>query len=385
MTTKRDYYDVLGVPRSAGAEDIKRAFRKLAMEYHPDRNPASDAAERFKEVSEAYEILSDSERRARYDQYGHAATQEGAGQGFSGFSGFGGFGDIFDAFFGNGGRRRGPQRGADIRATLTIDFEDAVFGAEKEIELQRTEVCSECRGTGAAPGSQPEVCDVCRGTGEVRRTQQSLFGQFVNVTACERCRGSGRIVSNPCKQCKGAGQERRRRTMVVKIPAGVDDGSQIRLTGEGEAGSQGGSPGSLYLQLNVRPHKFFRRDGNDLIYELAINIAQAALGAELTVPLLDGETTTVKVPPGTQSGHLIRIRDQGVPYLRRGGRGDLLVLVYVVTPTKLSAAQKKLIEQLAESLPKEEHAGAEGGFIHRMSGSGDDRGFFDRIRDAFAS
>lgn len=374
MTTRRDYYDVLGVPRDADPEAIKRAYRKLAMQYHPDRNPESDAHERFKEVNEAYEVLSDTGKRAQYDRHGHVA--DGAfGEPFGGF----GFGDIFDAFFGGLGRRRGPQRGADIRATLTLDFEEAVFGCEKEIDVQRVENCSECRGSGAAPGTQPETCATCSGRGEVRRTQQSLFGQFVNVTTCDRCQGLGRTVSDPCRQCRGAGRERRRRTLVVRVPAGVDSGSQIRLTGEGEAGALGGPPGSLYIAVNVRPHPLFRRSEDDIIYELPLNFAQAALGVEVTVPVIDGESD-VHVDPGAQTGDLIRLRGKGVPHVRGSGRGDQIIIVNVVTPTKLTEEQRDLLQRLAETLPSEEPR------THDGSGSGKRRdSFFDRIRDAFVS
>ncbi|HWQ28319.1 MAG TPA: molecular chaperone DnaJ, partial [Dehalococcoidia bacterium] len=371
MTTqKRDYYGVLGVPRTADAETIKRAFRKLAMQYHPDRNAAPEAAERFKEINEAYEVLADGEKRARYDRYGHAGVNGGGAEGFGGFSGFG---DIFDAFFGGfGTRRRGPQRGADLKTSIVLEFEEAVFGCEKDVEIERTELCSECRGSGSAVGSQPEECPVCHGVGEVRRTQQSLFGQFVNVSTCDRCRGMGRVVTNPCPQCRGAGRERRRRTLVVKIPGGVDTGSQIRLTGEGDAGALGGSPGNLYITVQVRPHPLFRRDEDDLIYELPVNFAQAALGSEVSVPLIDG-STKLKVPPGTQSGHLFRLRGKGVPHLRGGGRGDMLVVVDVTVPTELSDEQRQLLERLAATLGEEPH---------KQHGKSGDRSLFDRIRDA---
>ncbi len=373
MTTKRDYYETLGVARDSDPEAVKRAFRKLAMQYHPDRNPDDDAAERFKEVNEAYEVLADPDKRARYDRFGHAG--DGASDQFGGF----GFGDIFDAFFGGLGRRRGPQRGADMRASLTLEFDDAVFGCEKEVDVQRIEVCAGCRGSGAAPGTEPETCATCAGRGEVRRTQQSLFGQFVNVSPCDRCRGTGRTVTDPCKQCRGAGRERKRRTLVVRVPAGVDSSSQIRLTGEGEAGVMGGERGDLYITLEVRPHALFRRSEDDIIYELPLNFAQAALGADVSVPLIDGDAD-IKIAPGTQTGDLIRLRGKGVPHVRGNGRGDQIVVINVLTPTDLTEDQRALLQQLADTLPRESPRAAGSAAAAKRRDS-----FFDRIRDAFVS
>ena len=387
MTTQRDYYEVLGVPRSASPEALKSAFRKLAMQYHPDRNPDPEAGEQFKRINEAYEVLADPDRRSRYDQFGHAGAEAGGAQGFAGFSGFG---DIFDAFFGNMGRRQGAQRGADLRTAMALDFEQAVFGVEQEIAIQRTELCETCRGSGAAPGTQAETCEACKGTGQIRRSQSSLFGQFVNVVTCDRCRGAGQIIPKPCTECRGAGQERHARTLLVRVPAGVDDGSQIRLVGEGEAGTMGGGPGNVYITIQVRPHKLFRRQGADIIAELPINVVQASLGVELTVPLIDGETK-VKIPAGTQSGHVIRLRGKGVPHLRGSGRGDHIIIVYTVTPTELTDRQRELLEELGRSLgdgPDEPPDGA--GFVDRLQDipggdDDDDRGLFGRIRDTFAS
>ncbi len=389
MTTQRDYYEVLGVRRDADAETIKRAFRKLAMKYHPDRNPNKDAAEQFKEINEAYEVLSEPERRARYDRFGHAGVRDGIGQDF----GAAGFGSIFDAFFGGLGRRRGPQRGADLRATMTIEFEEAAFGCDREIEVERTELCDLCRGTGAAEGARPEACPTCGGSGEVRRSQQSLFGQFVSVSACGRCSGSGHVVAEPCRQCRGAGRERRHRTLLVKVPAGVDDGSQIRLTGEGDAGALGGDAGNLYIALQVKPHPQFQRRGDDLVYVLTVNVAEAALGADVAVPLIDGGAT-VRLPAGVQSGHSVVLRAKGVPHLRGGGRGDQIVLVEVVTPTRLTDQQRRLLEELGASLSDDNLPSPdERGFVERAGdlaaqrwdAGGGDRGLFDRIRDAFVS
>lgn len=376
MTTeqKRDYYDVLGVARGASAEELKKAFRKLAMQYHPDRNKEPGAEARFKEINEAYEVLSDPERRAMYDRFGHAGAHAGAdgfARGFEGFSGFGGLGDIFDAFFGGTASRaqRGPARGADLRRTVTLSFEEAVFGVEKEIEVQTAELCSVCNGLRAEPGTQPERCPQCGGAGELRRTQQSIFGQFVNVVTCDRCRGEGRIVTNPCKHCRGTGRERKKRRLSVKIPAGVDHGSQMRLSGEGELGDHGGPRGNLYLQIQVRPHEIFRRDDDDIILDLELNVAQAALGDEVEVPTIDGQPHTLRIPPGTQTGEVFVVRGKGVPHLRGGGRGDMLVRTTVVTPKQLSKEQKELLRKLAQSMgtdvkPQE------------------DRGFMGKIKDA---
>ena len=368
MATDRDYYEVLGVPRGAGTEEIKRAFRKLAMQYHPDRNKSANAEERFKAISEAYEVLSDPERRAAYDRFGVAGVESPFAKPFEGF-GFGGFGDIFDAFFGGTtARRRTPQRGADLRYNLKLSFEEAVFGCEKEIEIVRTELCSRCNGLRAEPGTEPEKCQSCGGSGEVRRVQQSVFGQFVNVATCDRCGGGGRVIPHPCRNCRGSGREKRAKKIEVRIPAGVDSGSQIRISGEGEAGSRGGPRGNLYLVLSVRRHKFFKRDDHDLLYELDINFAQAALGDKVEIPTLDGRYE-LSIPAGTQSGEVFGLRGQGVPHLRGSGRGDLLVRVHVVTPTGLSPEQKELLKELAASM---------GTAVDPQ----DEKGFLDKIKDA---
>jgi molecular chaperone DnaJ len=376
-TQQRDYYEVLGVSRSAGPEEIKKAFRRLAMQYHPDRNKEPGAEERFKEISQAYEVLSDPDKRAAYDRFGHAGVGAAGPTGFEGFN-FGGFGDIFDAFFGGTATRarRGPTRGADLRVTLTLSFEEAVFGAEKEIEVTRNETCSICGGLGAEPGSRPERCPTCHGTGEVRRVQQSIFGQFVNVATCERCRGEGRIITQPCRECRGTGRQRRTRTLAVRIPAGVDAGAQIRLTGEGDAGAQGGGPGNLYVLINVRPHPIFKRDEDDILYELGINVAQAALGAELRVPTLDGDVL-LRIPPGTQSDKVFVLRERGVPHLRGGGRGDQLVRVRVVTPQNLTPEQRRLFQQLAETL--------DGSHTAVPEEEPREKGLFEKFKDIFSA
>ncbi len=375
-TGQRDYYDVLGVPRSADAQEMKKAYRKLAMEYHPDRNPSEDAAEKFKEINQAYEVLSDEQKRQMYDRFGHAGVEgNAAGNGFDGFHNFeGGFGDIFDAFFGGGQRggrrRRGPARGADLRFNMRLTFEEAVFGVEREIEFQRQERCTRCAGKGAEPGTELATCPECNGAGEIRRSQQSIFGQFVNVAACARCSGEGKIVPEPCEDCRGTGRIRAPRKIAVKVPAGVDDGSQIRLAGEGEAGARGGESGNLYVVLSVAEHERFQRVEDHIVLELPVNVAQAALGAELSIPTLDGDME-LEIPAGTQSGEDFVIRAKGVPHLRGGGRGDMVVRVTVVVPESLSDEQRELLEKLAETmgtptLPKRS------------------KGFFERIRDAMA-
>jgi molecular chaperone DnaJ len=349
---KQDYYDVLGVARGANQDEVKKAYRRLAMHFHPDRNQEAGAEARFKEVNEAYEVLSDPEKRAMYDRFGHAAAQGGAdARGFDGF-GFGGLGDIFDAFFGGQQSRgqRGPTRGADMRRGITLTFEEAVFGVDKDIEIQTAEICSVCSGLRAEPGTEPERCTQCNGSGEVRRVQQSIFGQFVNVAACDRCRGEGRVVNTPCKNCRGTGREKRKRKLSVKIPGGVDNGSQMRLTGEGEIGSQGGPRGNLYLQIAVKEHDVFRRDEDDVLLELDLNFAQAALGDEVSIPTIDGEPHALRIAAGTQTGEVFVVRGKGVPHLRGSGRGDMIVRANVVTPKSLTKEQRELLRQLASSM-----------------------------------
>ncbi len=350
MSIKRDYYEVLGVDRNATDEEIKRAFRKLAFKHHPDHNREDGAEEKFKEVNEAYEVLSDPDKRSAYDRFGHGGAEGLFGRGFEGFD-FGGFGDIFEAFFGGTATatRQAPQRGADLHYEITITFEEAAFGCEKEINISRTENCSLCHGIGCKPGTQPSRCPNCNGSGQVRRTQQSIFGRFTTTTTCSRCRGEGRIITEPCPQCRGTGKEKCQRSILVKIPAGVDDGSQIRLSGEGEAGTRGGPPGSFYVILSVEQHKLFPRDGNNILYELPINFAQAALGAEVEVPTLDG-TTKLKIPASSQTGEVFRLKNMGVPHLHRSRRGDQLVTLFVVTPDSLTKKQHQLFEELADSL-----------------------------------
>ncbi len=351
MPTKRDYYEVLGVSRSASDDDIKRAFRKLAKQYHPDTNSGDKSAgEKFKEANEAYSVLSDPDKRQMYDRFGHNAPQ-------GGFGDVGGFGvsDIFEEFFGFGTRastRRGPQPGAHLKYNLTLSFEEAVFGIEKELEIPRLETCPNCHGSGAEPGTTPIRCPQCSGTGEVRRATQSIFGSFVNVMTCPRCEGAGEIVSTPCKTCRGQKRVQQTRKLSVKIPPGVDDGTQIRLASEGEAGVRGGPSGNLYVVVNVKAHPLFQREGTDLLLDLPINIVQAALGDQVDVPTLDGDLK-LSIPPGTQHGKTFRVKEHGVPHLRRNGRGDLLVTIQIVVPDKLNDKQKTLLRELAHTLEKE--------------------------------
>ncbi len=345
---KRDYYEVLGVDRSATEGQIKAAYRKLAFKYHPDHNRDDGAEEKFKEINEAYEVLSDLEKRDSYDRFGHGG--EGLfGRGFEGF-GFDGVGSIFDAFF--GGRtatatRQAPERGADLHRNITITLEEAAFGIEREIEILRTEHCSMCHGAGSRPGSKPSQCPNCNGSGQVRRVQQSIFGRFTNITTCPRCHGEGRIITDACPQCRGTGKEKCQRSIMVKIPGGVDNGSRIRLSGEGDAGTRGGSLGNLYLTLSVKEHEFFIRDYDDIIYELPINFTQAALGAEVEVPTLHGNVE-LKVPAGSQTGRIFQLKNKGIPHLRGRGQGDQLVKLRVVTPESLTKKQKQLFEELAK-------------------------------------
>ena len=348
MTPKRDYYDILGVDRNAGEQDIKTAYRKLALKYHPDRNPESQEAEdKFKEAAEAYEVLRDPEKRNIYDHYGHEGLQ---GTGFSGFRGFedifSSFGDIFDEFFGFGtGRRsrRGVRRGADLRYDLIISFMDAAFGVEKEIEIEKLENCASCQATGCEPGTSPEECDQCGGTGQISRTQ----GFFSIRTACPRCRGEGRTIPSPCPECRGSGRVERLKKVSLKIPAGVDTGSRLRLTGEGESGARGGLPGDLYVYIKVKPHEFFKRRNSDIVCQVPISFVQAALGADIKVPTLNGEKN-LHIPKGTQPGEVFRFKKEGIPSLQGFGRGDQIIQVLVKTPTGLSKKQESLLKEFAK-------------------------------------
>ena len=405
-----DYYEVLGVSRQDSEEEIRRAFRKKAMEYHPDRNKEPDAEEKFKEINEAYQVLSDSTKRAQYDRFGHAGVNGGSyDRPFDGFDVFGGFGDIFDSFFGDaGGRRsRAPQRGSDLQQRVTLAFEDAAFGIEREIDVSRVEICHECSGAGNQPGTAINTCGTCGGNGQVRRTQRSVFGQFAQVTTCPTCQGKGTTIESPCGNCRGAGMERRNRKTVVNIPAGIQDGMQVRLTGEGNVGANGGPPGNLYILVDVRPHKIFERDQFDLLYTLPINVAEAALGVEKDIPTLEGDSATLKIPQGTQHGAEFRMRGRGISHINNGRKGDLRVYVDVQVPGKLNGKQRKLLEELARSLDPnfgkdvveepEENSTVSGGQEPRnglfsdeedednLNGKTDkDKGLFDRIKDALS-
>lgn len=346
-----DYYDILGVGRNASDDEIKAAFRKLARQYHPDVNKEEGAEEKFKEINEAYGVLSDREKRARYDRFG----REGLGN-IGGFHDYTvDFGDIFEELFGGFGfstgrsSRRSPRRGRDLQMQVTLAFEEAVFGVEKEIEFQREETCSRCNGLGAEPGTSPTRCYTCNGQGEVRQVRQTFLGQMVQTATCPTCNGRGETISSPCKICRGGGLERKTIKKKVQIPAGVDHGTQIRLAGEGGPGVYGGPNGSLFLVLDVKPHKFFKRRENDIVLNLDIDVAQAALGAEIEVPTLDG-AEKLKIPAGTQPGKVFHMKGRGVPYLRRNGRGDQLVIINVAVPTKLTKEQRELFQKLAESL-----------------------------------
>jgi molecular chaperone DnaJ len=355
MAAKRDYYDVLGVEKSATPQDIKKAYRRMARKYHPDVSDEPNAESRFKEVNEAYEVLSDDQKRSTYDRFGHAGLNGGRG----GF-GVGGFSDPFDIFeevFGQGfgfrtGRRRGPRRGSDLRYDLRLTFEEAAFGCEKDIEVARYETCPACDGSGSKAGSAPSRCSDCNGSGQVRRVQRSILGSFVSVTDCPSCHGEGTVITDACSRCNGERRVYAKRELSVTIPPGVDRGTRIRLAGEGEAGERGGPPGNLYIVLDVEPHPIFRRRDDDILVELNINIAQAVLGDEVSVPTLGGEEA-ITIPPGTQSDTVLRLRNRGIAHVQRNGRGDELVLVRVAVPEKLSRKQKKLFEELSDTLAPE--------------------------------
>jgi molecular chaperone DnaJ len=380
--SKRDFYEVLGVSRTASDGELKSAYRKLAMQYHPDRNPNDKAAEdRFKEAAQAYAVLADSEKRALYDRFGHAGVSsatQGGGFDPSTFRGFedifGNIGDIFglgDLF--GGGRRGGPQRGADLRYDLEITFEESATGAETTIQIPRQESCETCSGSGAAAGSSPTVCPQCRGQGQVRSQQ----GFFTVARTCPQCRGAGRIIAHPCHTCRGAGRVTRERKITVKIPAGISTGQQLRLHGEGEAGVAGGPAGHLYVLIHVHEHEFFRRDGQNLFCEIPVNFTTLALGGEIQVPTLDG-SETVKIVEGTQTGTTLRLRGKGMPDVSGGsGKGDLFATVQVRTPKKLSREQRRLIEQLAKELPPEKLQ------PRPREDEQDERNLFDRVKDMF--
>jgi molecular chaperone DnaJ len=398
----QDYYSILGVARNASDEDIRRAFRRKAMEYHPDRNKNADAEEKFKEINEAYQVLSDSKKRSQYDRFGKAGVGAGAqagGSPFEGFDVFGGFGDIFDSFFGDSTARaaRQPRRGGDIQQHVTLSFEESIFGGEREIEIQRLELCHQCSGAGNEPGTSVDTCSTCRGSGQVRRSQRSVFGQFTQVVGCSTCMARGTVIGTPCSSCKATGREQKKRKIEVRIPGGVESGMQVRLSGEGDVGTDGGGTGNLYVAVSVQEHNFFQRDGTDIIYTLPLNVAEAALGVEKAIPTIDGFDEEFKVPQGTQPGTVFNIRGKGVPHLNSNRRGNLRILADVRVPGSLDSHQRELLEELASSFngdkppkkrssngrkrPKKEESNEP-----RTEDDADDtseKGLFDRIKDAF--
>ena len=359
MADKRDYYEVLGISKGASDDEIKKAHRKLAKKYHPDLNKDNpEAAEKFKELNEAYEVLSDKDKRAKYDQFGFAGVDPNYGGGGGGFGGFGGFdmgdlGGIFDAFFGGGGgssrsRRNAPQRGETLQQRLMLSFEEAAFGCEKEITIGRVESCEACGGSGAAPGTSAETCSRCRGSGTVTQTQRTPLGMFQTQSPCPECRGTGKIIKTPCKKCAGKGKVRNSRTLKVKIPAGIDDGQSIQLRGQGGAGTNGGPAGDVIVTIGIRPHPLFTREGSDVLCEIPISFTQAALGVTLQVPTIDGKIE-YQVPEGTQTGTVFRMRGKGIQNVNGRGRGDQFVRVNIEVPKNLSQKQKDLLREFEES------------------------------------
>ncbi|NMA65463.1 MAG: molecular chaperone DnaJ [Clostridiaceae bacterium] len=375
MAEKRDYYEVLGISKSASNDDIKKAYRKLAKKYHPDVNPGNKEAEaKFKEINEAYSVLSDEQKRANYDRFGHAAFDGTGASGFGGFEGFGfgGFEDIFETFMGGGfgrsrNRAKGPVRGNDLRYSMEISFEEAAFGTEKEISVNRLQTCTTCTGTGAKPGTSPETCKHCNGTGQVRYSQSTLFGQFVNVKTCDVCGGEGKIVRHACETCKGKGRVNKNSRLSIKVPAGINENQTISLEGQGEAGLRGGPSGDLYVTIHIKPHPVFKREGYDVVLDIPLSFTQLALGAEIEVPTIDG-IEKFTVPEGTQSGTIFKLKGKGIKHLRSNSRGDEYFRVNVVVPKKLSQKQKELLRQYAEV-------------------SGEDieekKGFFNKMKDLF--
>ena len=367
MSTKRDYYDILGVGKSADATEIKKAYRKLAMKYHPDKNPGDkEAEEKFKEINEAYEVLSDETKRKNYDQFGHEGVN---GQGFGGAGGFGGqgfggfddiFGDIFGDMFGGGfgggsrPRRRGPERGADIKQRINISFEEAAFGKKVQVKINRSEECDQCHGSGAKPGTSKKTCPTCHGSGQVQSVQRTPFGNIASMRTCSTCNGEGEVIDSPCSKCHGKGSIRKTKTIEVDIPAGIDEGQMIKLGGQGELGTRGGPRGDLYIEVNVKPHQLFTREGYDVYLEMPITFAQATLGERIQVPTLDGKVE-YEIPEGTQTGTVFRLKGKGIPKLRSNVRGDQYVKVTVEIPKKLNEKQKELVREFARECGQEVH------------------------------
>ncbi len=378
---KRDYYEILGISKTADDKEIKQAFRKLAKQYHPDLNPDNKEAEaKFKEVNEAYEVLSDADKRAKYDQFGHAAFDQN--QGFGGGAGFGDFndifGDIFGDFFGGGAgfggaraQRTGPKAGSDLKIKLDITFEEAAFGTKKDIKINRIEKCTTCDGTGAKKGSNKKTCPTCNGAGSIKTVQRTPFGQFASTKTCSTCNGTGEVIEEPCTSCNGSGKEKKSRKLSINIPAGVDTGSVIPLRGEGNHGERGGPAGDLYVYLNVKEHELFERDGNDVWCEIPITFTKAVLGGNIEVPTIEGKVK-YGVPEGTQTGTVFRLKNKGIKNLRGSGKGDQYVRVKVIVPKKLTDKQKSLLQQFAAEMGEKEE-----------KNDGDKKGFFGKVKDAF--
>lgn len=367
--SKRDYYDVLGIDKNATKQEIKKAYRKLARKYHPDVSKEENAEEKFKEVKEAYEVLNDDQKRAQYDQFGHAGAQ-----GFDGFGGaqdFGGFGDIFDMFFGGGARRRdpnAPQQGADIQYTITLEFEEAIFGKETEIQIPTDETCGTCKGSGAKPGTQPKTCSTCHGSGQMNHEQSTPFGRIVNRRVCHTCQGTGKEIPHKCPTCHGSGKVKKHKRIQVSIPAGIDEGQQIRIAGKGEPGINGGPPGDLFVLIQVKKHDFFERDGDNIYCEMPLTFTQAALGDEVEVPTVHGKVK-LKIPAGTQTGKIFRLKGKGVPNVRGYGQGDQHVRFKVVTPTNLTEREKELLREFNK--------------LRGHSSTEEDSSLFKRLKNAF--
>lgn len=377
MADKRDYYEVLGVSKGASADDIKKAYRQEAKKYHPDLHPGDKEAEaKFKEINEAYEVLSDSDKKARYDQFGHAGVDPnfGAGAGGGGFEGFGDFGDIFSDIFGGFGfgggssRRNGPKRGADIRQIIDITFEEAAFGCKKQLNINKMENCEVCHGTGAKPGTSPVTCTRCGGSGQVTTQTRTPLGYMRNVTTCPECHGNGKIIKDPCQSCRGTGKVRRQRTIEVDIPQGINDGQTMQISGGGEPGTKGGPTGDLLLTIRIKKHEIFTRDNFDVYITMPITFVQAALGATIKVPTISG-VVEYDVPAGTQTGSVFRIRGKGVPYIRGKGRGDQYVKVEIETPKNLSQSQKDILRQFDGTTGEKNY--------------GKRKSFFDKMKDIF--
>lgn len=381
MAEKRDYYQILGVEKNAAKKDIKKAYRKLAMKYHPDVSDDPESAEKFKEISEAYAVLSDEEKRNTYDQYGHAGMGgfsqedifnninfEDIFRGF-GFGGSSGFETIFDLFGFGGGSRNQPQKGDDIFYDLNISLEEAALGMEKDIDVYHKKTCPKCNGLRTEPGTEAKTCPTCGGSGQVRHVNNTPLGQFATVRPCNQCHGEGKIIENPCHECRGKGIIKQKNTIHINIPPGVEDGSRLRVSGEGDVGKRGGPAGDLYMMIRVKPHKLFRREGANLFYNMPISFVQASLGDTMEVPTLFG-AVNLKIPSGTQTGTSFRIKGQGMPHLRWNGKGNLYVKVKIITPKKLSPKQKELLQEFAEISGKEIYT--------------EDKGFFDKVKDAIS-